>query len=388
LVLFVNNLALLNQIVLFIKITFNICTLVFCRFSVYRVTLKSLLFTLYCQFMFATILNQPNEILIKETDTPEPAYGEVRIKVQKIGVCGSDVHLFLGHRKLDKPTIIGHEGLGIIDKIGEGVADKDIGDRVVIEPNFPCKKCRYCASGRGNICINKGVLGINLNGAFAEYICIPADFAWKVPSNVSDDDAVMIEPMAVAYHALFASKAQSGDAIAIIGLGAIGLLLTHLALRLGYQVFVTEINAQKLQTATDMGGYPLTTIGETVDEQGLFLEKKWIENNVVAVFECAGSSFTASLAAAAAPRGSEIVLVGLSEKPATFTPLKIAREGIAIVPSIIYDHPFDFQRVINLIANKIIEPSCIISSYEPLRNLQAALEKAAKGNESKIVMEL
>jgi L-iditol 2-dehydrogenase len=337
--------------------------------------------------MLAALLNKPNEIAIRETPLPEPGHGEVRIKLSKIGICGSDVHLFLGHRMLDKPTIIGHEGLGVIDKIGEGITDKAIGDRVVIEPNYPCQKCRYCASGRGNICINKGVLGINKSGCFAEYICVPADFAWKVPAEISDENAVVIEPMAVAYSALFKSKAQPGDAIAIIGLGAIGLLLAHLAIRLGYQVFVTEINAGKLKIATDMGA--IATIGwGNVDEQSQFLEQQWLDNNVAAVFECAGSDFTASLAAAAAPRGSEIVLVGLSEKKATFTPLKIAREGISIVPSIIYDHPFDFKRVIQMIASKTIEPSFIISSYEPLKNIQSALEKAAKGNESKIVIEI
>lgn len=338
--------------------------------------------------MRSAFLNKPNEILIKDIETPEPKFGEVRVRLSKVGICGSDVHLFLGHRLLDKPTIIGHEGLGFIDKIGEGVTGRSIGERVIIEPNIPCRKCQYCMSGNGNICVNKRVIGLNESGCFAEYVSLPAEFAWKVPAEISDEDAVVVEPTAVAVHALFSSKAKPGDTIAIIGLGAIGLLLTHLALKLGYRVFVSELNAAKVKMATDLGASPLTPNGGTLDTQAKFLEENWVGNNVSAVFECAGSTHTASLATAAAPRGSEIVLVGLSGGLATFTPLKIAREGIHIVPSIIYDHPFDFQRTLQLIRSKVIQPSLIISSYTTLHELQTALELAATGNESKIIVNI
>lgn len=332
--------------------------------------------------MIGAFLNKPNEILIKEVDKPEPKFGEIRIKLSKIGICGSDVHLFMGHRLLDNPTIIGHEGLGTIDKIGEGVSGREIGERVVIEPNIPCRKCHYCMSGRGNICTNKRVIGLNEAGCFAEYITIPAEFGWKVPNNISDEDAVTIEPTAVAVHALFSSKTKPGDTIAVIGLGAIGLLVTHLALALGYKVFVSEINEAKTKMAINMGAFALPS-GD-VEE----LAESWENNEVSAVFECAGAAQTASLATAAAPRGSEIVLVGLSGNLATFKPLKIAREGIHIVPSIIYDHPFDFKRTLQLISSKVICPSFIISSYTTLNGLQTALELAAKGNESKIVVKI
>jgi L-iditol 2-dehydrogenase len=349
--------------------------------------------------MKAAILNHPNSIKVKQTLIPEPKEGEVRVKLKMIGVCGSDVHLFLGHRLLDKPTIIGHEGLGYIDKIGKGVTGRTVGERVVLEPNIPCTKCKFCRSGHGNICINKRIVGVNEAGCFAEYICLPEAFWWAVPDTISDEDAVTIEPTAVGYSALFASKAQSGDTIAVIGLGAIGLLLAQLALALGYKVLVTELNEKKLKMATDLGAIDAKTLqntqviarheateGVSAEDQSIILGKIWEDNDVVAVFECAGSAYTASLATAAAPRGSEIVLVGLSGSLATFKPLKIAREGITIVPSIIYDHPFDFKRTIQLIASKIIRPSFIISRYMALNDIQSALEIAAKGDDSKIVI--
>jgi L-iditol 2-dehydrogenase len=335
--------------------------------------------------MKAAFLIEPKNILLKEVPIPEPKFGEVRIKISKIGICGSDVHLFLGHRLLEKPTIIGHEGIGIIDKIGDGVENRKLGERVVIEPNIPCRNCKYCLSGRGTICSNKKVLGVNQSGCFAEYITVPSEFAWKITENISDENAVTIEPMAVAYHALFSSKAKPGDTIAVVGLGAIGLLLTHLAIALGYKVFVTEINELKLKLAADLGAISTNLSGKQ-ETQIKELSNIWEEHDVVAVFECAGSAFTASLVTASSPRGSEIVLVGLSEKLATFTPLKIAREGITIVPSIIYDHPFDFKRVLQMIQSKVINPSFIISRNMPLEDLQNALETASKGDDSKIII--
>lgn len=335
--------------------------------------------------MIAAFLNKPKEIEIRNVEIPEPKAGEVRVKLKMIGVCGSDVSLFLGHRLLDNPNIIGHEGLGYIDKLGEGVTDRAIGERVVIEPNIPCQKCKYCLSGRGYICVNKRVIGVNEVGCFAEYIVLPKAFVWKVPNSISDADAVTIEPTAVAVHALLASSAKPGDTIAVIGLGAIGLLLTHLALSLGYKVYVTEINQSKVKLATDMGAIAACPEGDK-DAQVQYLNTTWDENEVVAIFECAGVAFTASLATAAAPRGSEIVLVGLASNDATFKPLKIAREGIHIVPSIIYDHPFDFKRTMRLIESKVIRPSFVISSHADLKDMQSALELAAKGDESKIII--
>jgi L-iditol 2-dehydrogenase len=336
--------------------------------------------------MKAAFLNKPKQLTLKEVKIPEPSTGEVRIKLKMIGVCGSDVHLFLGHRLLEKPTIIGHEGLGYIDKIGKDVKGRVVGERVVIEPNIPCRKCTFCMSGRGNICTHKRVIGVNERGCFTEYICLPSEFCWKIPDTISDNDAITIEPTAVAVHALLSSKARVGDTIAVIGLGAIGLLLTHLALSLGYKVFVTEINETKSKMATNLGAIAVNTEGVSLEEQSFTFNKILEENEVVAVFECAGTAHTASLATAVAPRGSEIILVGLSEKLATFTPLKIAREGITIVPSIVYDHPFDFKRTIQLIASKTIQPSFIISRFMALSDIQNALEIAAKGEDSKIII--
>jgi L-iditol 2-dehydrogenase len=336
--------------------------------------------------MKGAFLIQPKKIEIRELPVPEPKWGEIRIRLQKAGICGSDVHLFLGHRLLQQPVIIGHEGLGIVDKTGGGIT-LQAGDRVVIEPNIPCRHCIWCMSGRGNICINKRVLGVTENGCFAEYITVPHEFCRPVPATMSDDDAVTIEPAAVAYHALFSASSKPGDSIAVVGLGAIGLLITQLALRLGYKVLATDINEHKLKVAAAMGA--LSVVSNSNPETAILqLSTACIENNVTALFECGGSEITASIITAIAPRGSEIILAGLSEKMATFQPLKIVREDIRIIPSIIYDHPLDFKRTIQLIQSKIFEPGKIISGEYKLGQLQSALEEAAGGAASKLIINI
>ena len=332
--------------------------------------------------MRSATLDKPFLIRQEEMAIPIPGEGEVRIRIKEVGICGSDIHFFLGHRLLDKPMVIGHEGLGIIDQVGLAVDGLRVGDRVVIEPNIPCFSCKYCLKGKSMVCPNKRVIGLTEPGCFAEYVCMPSDFVHLIPTEISDEDAVVIEPMAVAYHALKSSNAKPGETIAVIGLGAIGLLITHLAIALGYKVCVLETQAQKNEIAQKMGATPVPSL--QVED----IERYWLENEIVAIFECAGASQTASFATSCAPRGSEIILVGLSEQLATFQPLKLVREGISIIPSLIYKHPTDFKDVIELIQHKVIQPGQIISGYYPLDQLQEAFMLASKGSEAKLIIQI
>jgi L-iditol 2-dehydrogenase len=335
--------------------------------------------------MKAAYLNKSQSISIEEIAKPEPNQSEVRVKLTKVGICGSDVHLFQGHRKMNYPHIIGHEGIGFVEFLGQGVSSLKIGDRVAIEPNIPCKDCRFCLSGRGNICENKRVIGLLEPGCFAEYVVLPARACHIIPKEISDENAVLIEPMAVALHALFLSKSKPGDAIAILGLGAIGLLLCHLATKLGYEVLVTDIERVKMDIALKMGALPIEAKG-SLEEQKEILSAEWTSGKANTVFECVGTDFTVSLSAAAAPRGSELILLGLSEKQANFQPLKIVREGIYIIPSIIYEPTMDFQRVIKLLKNKTINPAFLISKNVVLAQLQEVLESCALGQETKAIL--
>ena len=184
-------------------------------------------------------LPQPGFIEFRDVSPVEPGPGECRVKLRMTGICGSDVHLFQGHRLLNHPMVLGHEGLGTIEVVGPDVHHRMVGQRVVIEPNIPCGRCAFCLTGKGVICPDKQVIGLNRLGCFASQVIVPAEFCWPVPEEITDADAVVIEPQAVGVQALFNSSARPGDTIAVVGLGAIGLLLTHLAVSLGFRVLAS-----------------------------------------------------------------------------------------------------------------------------------------------------
>ncbi|QMW06904.1 alcohol dehydrogenase catalytic domain-containing protein [Spirosoma foliorum] len=334
--------------------------------------------------MKAGVLTAVRSIEHQQCPIPVPGTGEVRIKMKSVGICGSDVSIFQGHRPdLTFPLIIGHEGIGHVDKLGNGVNQLKLGDRVVIEPNYPCGHCDYCWQGRSNICVNKRIIGVLETGCFAECAVVPAQFAWPIPASISDEDAVVIEPTAVALHTIYSSPARPGDAVAVVGLGAIGLLVVHLAQKMGYTVLAYDRVQEKVDLAADFGAIPVPADADTAQIAAI-----WKEARVHTVFECAGAAPAFTMAVEAAPRGAYVVVAGLSDKPSAIAEFGMTRQGISIITSIIYQHPVDFRRTIGLIESGFIQPGRIISARESFDNLASALEMACTGQHSKILLEI
>jgi 2-desacetyl-2-hydroxyethyl bacteriochlorophyllide A dehydrogenase len=331
--------------------------------------------------MQAGVLVQPKQLELQIRPVPTPGAQEVLLKMELLGICGSDVSLYLGHRSSTPfPLIIGHEGIGRIEQLGPNVTGLQLGQKVVIEPNFPCGHCDMCWSGRSNICVHKRIFGVLEPGCFAEYALVPAQFVWPIPDNVRDEDAVLIEPLAVALHGLYTAPARPGDVLAVVGLGAIGLLLTQLACRMGYQVLAYDRVSEKIDLAEQLGAVPLAADSSEAD-----LAKNWQKARVSAIFECAGAAPALTMAIAAAPRGANVVVLGLADQASALTEFTLTRQGIQVLSSIIYQHPLDFQRSIRLLEQGFIQPSKIISQKTTFSNLPAALEKASKGHDSKII---
>ncbi|MCI0475776.1 MAG: alcohol dehydrogenase catalytic domain-containing protein, partial [Anaerolineales bacterium] len=328
--------------------------------------------------MKATLLVAPKQIEIGEVDEPRVATNEVLIQPARVGVCGSDVSFYLGHRTVPYPFVLGHEVVGHVTALGNGVTNFEIGQRVIVEPNYPCGACTFCRSGRGAICPNKKSLGVSLPGCFADAFVAPAEFAWHIPDGISDEDAVVIEPLAVSLHALLHSGARMGDTIAVIGCGATGLLLIHAAVAQGIRVLAHDKFADKLALARQLGAVMVVESGDVA--------QLWRDESVTTVFECAGASVTVELALSAAPRGSAVVLIGLSTAPASFVPLRLVREGIRVSGSLIYDHPADFARAIALVKHGTLCPSQIVTETLPFDQMDRALQLASTGQSGKVVV--
>ncbi len=325
--------------------------------------------------MRAALLLAPAKIEIHDMARPDLNQAEVLIQPTRVGICGSDVSLYLGHRAAAYPHVLGHELVGRVVAVAEGVTKFGIGTRVIVEPNYPCGHCAFCASGRGSICPNKKSMGVNAPGCFADYVAAPAEFVWPLPDSISDLDAATIEPLTVSLHALLQSGVRMGDTVAVVGCGVVGLLLIHAAVRQGVKVLAHDKFEGKLQRARQLGA---------IAPQDGELGKLWQAENVTTVFECAGASSTVEMALNAVPRGGRVVLLGLSTSPASFIPLRLVREGIRIEPSLIYDHPSDFARSISLVASGILQPSCVVSDTVQFDSIGHALELASTGQSAKI----
>ena len=326
--------------------------------------------------MKAVFLIEPKKVEFRDVARPEPAPGEVLIQPIRMGICGSDASFFSGHRATSYPHLLGHEFVGRVVAKAKDVDKFAIGGRVIVEPNYPCGSCRFCLSGRGCICPNKKSMGVTVPGCFAEYVAAPAEYVWEMPDSISDEDAATIEPLAVSVHALVQSGARAGNTIAVVGLGAIGLLLIHAAIAQGVRVLAHGRSSIKLHRARQLGAEAVPNDAD--------IAKLWLEQQVSTIFECTGSTATVETAIGAAPRGGKVLLLGLSSSPASFVPLRLVREGIVIEPSLIYDHPADFRRTIGLVANGTLRPSCIVTSTFPFVEIGRALEAASGGPESKV----
>jgi L-iditol 2-dehydrogenase len=318
----------------------------------------------------------PGNIAVHDEPEPRPAAREVLLQTELAGICGTDVSFYLGHRIALYPFVLGHEVIGRVAAVGDEVTRFAIGQRVLVEPNYPCGSCRLCLAGRGAVCAQKGSPGVSLPGCFSEYFAAPSEFVWPLPDAISDADAATIEPLAVSLHGFVRSGAKAGDTVAVLGCGVVGLLLIHVAVAAGVRVIAHDRFANKLEMARSLGAES--------PAQDMDTAQMWRQEDVTSIFECAGSTATIDLALKAAPRASQVILLGLSSEPASFVPLRFVREGIDIRTSMIYDHPKDFAHVIDQVARGALHPSCVVTHTYPLESLGRALAHAGTGEAGKI----
>jgi len=203
--------------------------------------------------MQAAVLEKPGTIHIQQVDKPAPAAGEVLIKVTLAGICGSDHSMYRGKLQGALPVIPGHEAIGEIAAIGSGVSGFAVGQRVTIQPNFGCGDCPLCRAGRRNICPAKVRLGVDCNGVFADYVTAPANYVWPIPDGLSDEVAVLTEPLAVAAHGINQAPPRPGDRVLVFGAGVIGLLTLQLARLRGAEVTACDLADQRLALARQLG---------------------------------------------------------------------------------------------------------------------------------------
>ena len=211
--------------------------------------------------MKAAVLQAPNVLRLTEMAIPEAAPGELVLRVRAATVCGTDLRILSGRKTkgVRFPSVIGHEFAGDVVQAGAGVTQFKVGDRVCMDPVIPCRACAYCKSGRENVCVNRQAMGYEFDGAFAEYIRIPAialasGNVFHLPEGMDFEAAALAEPLACCINGQRNAQVAMGDSVVILGAGPIGLMHAALARAAGArQVIVSEPNAARREAAAQRG---------------------------------------------------------------------------------------------------------------------------------------
>ncbi|RUO63002.1 L-threonine 3-dehydrogenase [Pseudidiomarina insulisalsae] len=196
-------------------------------------------------------------IWMTDAEKPEYGYNDILIKIKKTAICGTDVHIYKwdewSQKTIPVPMVVGHEYVGEVAAMGDGVRGFEIGDRVSGEGHITCGHCRNCRAGRRHLCRNTVGVGVNRPGAFAEYLVIPAENAFKLPDDISDDLAAIFDPFGNAVHTALAFDLV-GEDVLITGAGPIGIMAAAVARHVGARhVVITDVNPYRLELATKMG---------------------------------------------------------------------------------------------------------------------------------------
>ena len=263
--------------------------------------------------MRALVFDGPRRLHLEDRPEPSPSEGEAVVAIRASGICGSDVHGYLGTTGRRRPGVVmGHEAAGVVTAVGAGVTDVRPGDRVALRSILPCGVCEPCRRGRPNVCTDRRGLGMHIDGAYADAVVLPAAMLLPLPDAVSFEEGALIEPLAVAMHAVDITPRSLLDRVVIVGAGTIGLL-TLLAVRLGGagQVVVTDRSRHRLEAARRLGADeaidvssddPIPEILTAVGGQGADV-----------VFEAVGISATVQQSLAVARLGGQVTWIGNSE---------------------------------------------------------------------------
>lgn len=324
---------------------------------------------------FELYLEAPGVMKLREAQAlAAPKENEVKIRVICGGICGSDLRVYKGTISYAQyPLRPGHEVIGTVIEAGRNVSHK-IGTKVVVYPNTYCGTCEFCANGKTNICIDKKPLGVATDGVFAQEITIDAKYTIPVPPDMPDKRAILIEPFAVTVHALKKANITKGTSVAVIGCGTEGLLSIALALHLGADITVIDVNPLKLELAKKLGKVTIR-LPEEVQAEVFDV-----------VIEAAGVKAAIEQAMHIVKPGGIMVPLGITMDPVNLSPIHIVRNEISILGSIIYTVQ-DYADAIAYLVNPSLYIEPIISKSWSYENYQEAFRDALSGDYAKIVME-
>jgi L-iditol 2-dehydrogenase len=336
--------------------------------------------TLIPHSMRASVLDSAHALRLEERAVPSPAADEVLIKVGAVGVCGSDVHYFregrIGDFVVEQPMVLGHEAGGMIVAVGAVVDPARIGQRVSIEPQRSCRVCSYCKSGEYNLCPEIEFYATPpIDGAFAQYVTIQADFAYEIPDSMSDNAAALLEPLSVGIAAVQKAKITVGSSVLIAGAGPIGIIAAQVAKAFGAErVIVTDPAPGRRELALRLGA---TYAYDPSDPAAVDLR-------VNAFIDASGVSPAIRAGIRSVLPGGAAILVGMGEDDMVL-PVSVITSREIVVTGIFRYHN-TWPTAIHLVTSGQVDLDSLVSDVFTLDEVEAALEVNATPSSMKHVV--
>lgn len=306
------------------------------------------------------------DVRIEDMESKDVERGEVKIEVEWCGLCGSDKHIYVNPFDIPYPVTLGHEFSGTVKGVGEGVTKVKTNDRVVVNPLIVCGKCTNCKRGYPNLCENLILYGYHgTEGGFSEMTIVKEDMVIKIPDNLSFDKAAIVEPIAIAVHALRQSKFKTGDTAAVFGAGPIGLLLTSVLKASGAsKIFVIGHTEAKRQRALKLGA---TRVIDPDKEDTVSIIKELTGGGTDVAFELAGAQESFSLGMDVLRSRGELVIASLPVKEFLFDAFKALSKEIKISTS--QCTVDEFPIVVEMLANDMLNVEGIITKKIHLNDI-------------------
>lgn len=331
--------------------------------------------------MTQQVMTAPKTMIFQEVPVPEPAKGQVLVKVMKIGICGSDIHVYHGqHPFTSYPITQGHELSAKIVKLGDGVENFFVGQKVTIEPQVFCGSCHPCTHGKYNLCEELKVMGFQTTGAASEYFAVDASKVTPLPENLTYNEGAMIEPLAVTVHAAKRFPAIKGAKVAILGCGPIGILLAQSARALGAEkVMITDVSDYRLELAKSVGVD--AAVNTASKDFGEAMDEVFGKDRADVIYDCAGNDITMGQAIKYARKGSTIILVAVFAKMATVDLAVLNDHELDLNTTMMYRHE-DYVDAIRFVQEGKIKLRPLMTRHFAFRDFQAAYEYIENNKET------
>ncbi|HZS06292.1 MAG TPA: galactitol-1-phosphate 5-dehydrogenase [Blastocatellia bacterium] len=321
--------------------------------------------------MKALLLKEYKQLEVINVPEPEVGPEEVLVRVEACGICGSDVHGYDGRtgRRIP-PLIMGHEASGVVMEVGAGVRQFRPGDRVTFDSTVYCGKCFYCRRGEVNLCDNRNVLGVSCgdyrrHGAFAELIAVPQHIVYRLPENLSFEQAAMIESVSIAFHAVNRTPIKLGDSVVVVGVGMIGQLVIQTLRRAGCgKLIAVDLDDRKLELAREFGA------DEAINARSSGVHAQILDlthgRGADLAFEVVGAGATFNTAVASLRKGGALTMIG-NLSPRIEMPLQqIVTREINLIG--VCASSGEYPACIDMMARGTIDVRPFISAFAPLED--------------------